>query len=171
MDNKAILYFEAPSTSDALTWFRGDILSLLVKGKNCSQGLSCSDQPAHTRVEGVTVLYLDSLILSRLCANMPLGRTLIICFRATVSATALSSARRIYTLLHCIPASSPCLVSFATLDIPHIHPLISRAVPSHYYYSTISSMGRQLSDNCIYASESTSTDIECCSNCPTMSEK
>ena len=23
VDNKAVLYFEAPSTSDALTWFRG----------------------------------------------------------------------------------------------------------------------------------------------------
>lgn len=25
VDNKAILYFDAPSTSDALTWFRGEL--------------------------------------------------------------------------------------------------------------------------------------------------
>lgn len=71
MDNKAILYFEAPSTSDALTWFRGNV-SESIGEELRSQGPSCSDQSAYTRVEGVTVLYLNPLIHrlnSRLCAN------------------------------------------------------------------------------------------------------
>ena len=50
VDNKAILYFEATSTSDALTWFRGESMP-------CDP---CRPDNAETRIHAAINLHIPS---------------------------------------------------------------------------------------------------------------
>jgi hypothetical protein len=52
VDNKAILYFDAPSSSDALNWFRGRLI--LVTGmEDCTEFSFCSNKSSHPCVQNV----------------------------------------------------------------------------------------------------------------------
>lgn len=126
VDNKAILYFEAPSTSDALTWFRGTQSSII--SVDCVLTNDLSYQPPYPRFQSVV-----ALTCVRIAGHVIRFLYSLHCLLPRHQ----SSPKTILSLVLCNQALTPLCIAFPCPSCDPVYPqaavlVASRCIRIHY---------------------------------------